>query len=335
MPKLSKPTLPATLIKNTLLHPALAGFKSTVFTPQAHDDRVQLRHGVNPDFIIHSPTDPAHRTALHLAASSGDVLAVYEILWMGATADIKDAAGITSLHLVLHCMRALAHTVIPVRLGSFDLSQLCKDREDLTVRLAWIARILIEQHAEVNQNNPITDVSLLYLACDAQSWETVSILLAHGARIEAKIMDHLRAADKTKLAALTESCGKFDCRPPRICPCWSGLTVSQCHGKEDKPYPLDYLCWCGSPKHLSFERCCYPRAIFASETWDEITGRICRYFIPAGYDTDLGRAVRNWQNRAAKMTRETEDQHFETLLALDAMDPAFAYAMKTLRRSPQ
>ncbi|KAJ7222681.1 hypothetical protein C8J57DRAFT_1392071 [Mycena rebaudengoi] len=139
MPR-SQPLLPTALVEKIKSDPMMVGFESAVFKQHAHEIRLEVRDQWGapraPDaFLIRDDTigftTDSLRTTLHIAAFQGDVLAVYELLYLGATPDVKDKSGITPI--------------------CFALAQLAMATAPHAVsRLTCVIRILVEQHAELN-----------------------------------------------------------------------------------------------------------------------------------------------------------------------------------------
>jgi hypothetical protein len=95
---LSDPLLPAELVKRIKPDDMMSDFVSDVFSQQYHKNRLLMR---NWEFPHHPDTfgiqvleigfvADMKRNTLHFAAHKGDLLAVYELLRVGATADKAD-----------------------------------------------------------------------------------------------------------------------------------------------------------------------------------------------------------------------------------------------------
>jgi hypothetical protein len=146
----------------------------------------------------------------------------------------------------------------------------------MPARLEYIACILIEQHADVN--HAVNGISPLHLACRARNWNLIALLLEHGANpspaptTQYPAMLLSSSTDKTHFLALVKKFPSGRPRPGRMCPCFSGKTLSVCHAADARPYPPSLLCMCASGK--SFEKCCARRKMIVSERWDEKSKRI-------------------------------------------------------------
>lgn len=347
---ISKRLLPPFVLQELAKHPMMTIHQPWLNAKQAHDYRTIIKNWNSPN----SPDIPlamehgeggftieARRSMLHRFSMLGDVLDVLEFLYYGANPDIRDTSGISPLYL----------TLIHLRFNKLYPTHILKDREGAettiaylkccSLRLAFVARILIEQHADVNVTHKGTP--LLHIACDCRDWDTIELLLRHGAKVTHNISSCFHTnPDKIRFVQLVKSIGKFSKRPPRICPCWSGLTVDNCHGKGKKPYPLHYMCTCASGK--SYKSCClkfkeYP--VF--EHWDYELQKIVQGYdeksgVPPVYQglydemseltLELAELVGfDWE---AKTLRQLKAQHLEEGIQRIApmLDPAYAYAMQ-------
>ncbi|KAJ7025353.1 hypothetical protein C8F04DRAFT_1010003 [Mycena alexandri] len=144
--------------------------------------------------------------------------------------------------------------------------------ENALKRIRYIVVMLIGQHADVNATLKWQGqlVSTLHFACAIDDWDLVTVLLEHGARskptlscVDAETLLPTAAA-KRRLTALKEK-AKEVIRPPRLCPCFSGKPLSDCHA-QPHPYPDDFTCFCGPTK--VYGRCCKTRSILITEIWD-------------------------------------------------------------------
>lgn len=267
---LSSPLLPTTFVHEVQANEIMRGYSSAVYEQETHAIRLKMRswtHPTSPDFPVACAvpgfTTTANRTSLHLHAHDGDVLALSEFMVFGATVD--GLSGITPLQIAYQEMTKIK-TLGAQLSGRMD-SVGKKELENSFNRLAWCARILIEQHANISKT--VNGASFIDLSCDWNDWTTLAVLLKHGAWPSKSQLR--KTAVKLKLVQLTENHGReVGSRPPRVCPCWSGLTVANCHGLEDKPYPLKYICPCGSNK--VYQLCCHKRGSFFVETWDTTSG---------------------------------------------------------------
>jgi hypothetical protein len=309
---LSDPLLPSEYVQKVLSHDMMQDFKTSVFDSGAHEFRVQMRRWIKPGspdsfFAFRDSSEgfstEARRTRLHFFAMDGDVLCTSELITCGATPDKADRHGITPLHLVGQEMIKVKNPL--VTLSKADGSGMT-DKKRLYMQLAWVARILVEQHANVNI--VIQNDSLLNLVCTWKDWDLIALLLKHGATPSPRSASRFTTStDKKRFLDLAKTYGS-GARPARICPCWSGKTVPECHGKGALPYPLKYMCVCGSTK--TYERCCHKRGKFVSEKWDPASQRNL-----LTYD-DVHPIPPIFQHTLAV-----------TLLSRGLIDPAFGYAM--------
>ncbi|KAK7032911.1 hypothetical protein R3P38DRAFT_2773413 [Favolaschia claudopus] len=150
------------------------------------------------------------------------------------------------------------------------------------------------------------------------------------------------AADRARFNAMLQERTNVISRPPRKCPCGSGIPVSECHATS-QPYPLEYVCVCGSGK--TYEKCCFYRKSFVAEKWNSNTNQIVHDFEHSAtqiYEKAAG--ISNEVRQAlASATGITLDQDslnpptytldmwrkFSEELVKDSglIDPAFAYAL--------
>src|ERR1700722_8669128 len=354
---LSKPLLPVQFIQQVRSDPCMINFQSSVYEEAAHKERLEMRNWecpLSPDHPLafrdssFGFTVEARRTPLHLSSMLGDVLAVSEYLRMGATADQADIAGITPLYLVLSVMVPLTSVIILSRAaGGRDRKLL--DQERALARLVWTARILIEQHADVNTT--IDNIPLINLACGSQNWDIISLLLTHGANPSPGLESLKFQADKSRFSRLCKSI-KNRPRPDRVCPCWSGKSVPDCHGREEQPYPLEFVCVCGSGR--TYRRCCHSRRSFVFEKWDPESQRIMHdYDLIHKVHKDMRDGVKDaiamskTIGQVSKLlgidrptpcldyNKETQLNLVADLVAKDCIDPAFAHAMREVDFIPR
>ncbi|KII86005.1 hypothetical protein PLICRDRAFT_700778 [Plicaturopsis crispa FD-325 SS-3] len=310
---LSKPLLPAAFVKKMRTDPMMAGFQSRSFTQEGHDRRLQLLYspiGMLPDYFFLAletiAPDPAGDvrdktltsvrtkfTELQCAAIEGDPLWACEIIKLGCPIDLK-SEGMTPLLLALHLGLD--------RHYSSDTQRSVTERTATVNRHLFIARALIEQHADLNVS--VDGASPLLIACILARhgyWDLVSLLLQHGAnpsRLPSSIplrLKHLvegpvfpSGAIKSRFLALVKSFSNST-RPARRCPCFSGQSLEDCHSSaKATPYPLGYVCFCGSGK--TFRKCCARQGKCMEEKWSEKEQRII-----AGYSAQewnsLGKSV--------------------------------------------
>lgn len=127
--------------------------------------------------------------------------------------------------------------------------------------------MLVEQHSDVHKT--INNLSVLQLAYNAQCWDLIVLLIKHGARPSPNF-HFSSSADENRISSLLKI-NRGSARPPRLCPCWSGKTIGDCHATL-RPYPLKYICVCGSGK--IYERCCHSKNAIVLEHWDPVRNRV-------------------------------------------------------------
>ncbi|KDQ18860.1 hypothetical protein BOTBODRAFT_184707 [Botryobasidium botryosum FD-172 SS1] len=262
----------------------MAGYPSAVFEEDLHILRVgccNWNAPLSPDSTaawtpgllknLEGFTEEARRTNLHLAAFEADVLAACEVLRLGAKVDALDSGDLSPLALAsgrMFDVTLLANTASPA-----DKANL----EKALQRFAWVVRILVEQHADVDEE--CNDLSILEIACSVRNWELVKLLLKHKAKPSQKCHSCFQSrADRDRFISIASSYASSSC-PARVCPCWSGKTVPECHGAGAQPYPLTFLCVCGSKK--IYQRCCHARSCWVVEEWVEADQRLRHSFLSA------------------------------------------------------
>lgn len=213
---------------------------------------------------------------LHMAVDDTDPPLACEMIRHGTLVEKANAKGqspllqalerIWDLHSVLR--KATARGPVPESMLVYK-----KQIENAQSRIRYIAVVLIGQHANVNStvNWQGKVVSSLHFACAIDDWDLVTLLLQHGAKppISCVAMDIFltSAAARRRFKALTAKF-KGATRPLRICPCFSGKPMADCHS-QTLPYPGDFTCPCGSAK--TYGKCCKARKIILTEIWDEET----------------------------------------------------------------
>lgn len=284
MPAKPTPHLPADFISKMKADPMMADWSSMVFSAEFQAERWKIiDHSVDkgPDQLagIKLPVSPeVLNTAgmtfgqIHFSAIAADPLHLCEMIRLGADMDLKDSEGNTPLSLAMVSL-----------MGYRELPGACSPL--MIQRLRFVARTLIEQHANVNITSN-TGMSNLHMACQAKDWELIELLLLHGAhttipgsKLRPPIDQLTSASDKKRFRDLVKSRKQ---RPPQPCPCWSNKLLVDCHATE-QPYPHKFYCTCGSRK--PYEKCCRKRNIFVYEKWDEesryIRPRVVRFLDPA------------------------------------------------------
>lgn len=346
------PQLPAKFIQELLEKPTFSDIRSFVFNPDYQAQRFKMVTGSNPtqadlssDSVVCLPDGKCgmesknKRTALHLGSITGDALLVCEMIRIGATIDHADAHGATALWLaaasLAKCTSATRQRVRTRKAGDYI-------PPDPTLRVAFVIRTLVEQHANVNIVYEGT--TPLYHACVGQHWETVSLLLEHGA-IPSLVAHSFNITDRKRFNALVERfAGKP--RPARPCPCWSGELLSLCHDAEEKPYPPEFICRCGSGK--TYAKCCTRRnAMSIVDKWDEendwimsVTKKVLP--LPAGVDPmrDTSRLLANAQAAGLPLPAKSDLLKYQHKIAdvLESegyVDIAYAYALRQVDFNPR
>ncbi|KZT01523.1 uncharacterized protein LAESUDRAFT_459678 [Laetiporus sulphureus 93-53] len=228
-------------------------------------------------------------------------------------------------------------------------------RDAVSRRVVRIATTLVEQHADVNV--VMDGCSPLTYACQALQWPLIELLLLHGARLPSRqpsgLFDGLSSrSDSSRFAALVKKIGPVPSRPPRPCPCWSGKPLSKCHAADQHLYPAHFFCPCGSRK--SYGYCCSRREFQTYEAWHTGLERIeirterpsldlpaVRVLAQIPNAKELSGMMYNfdgfmnlppgYQEQNKRMRCAMADR----LLALRAVDPGYAYAMKEVDFIPQ
>lgn len=204
--------------------------------------------------------------------------------------------------------------------------------------MAWVARILIEQHANVD--TMVHGVSVLDLACIFEDWETIALLLKHKARVSPETASSFkRFTDRQRFVEMVQSASAERVRPPRVCPCWSGQSVPDCHGSTSKDYPPNYVCICGTGK--TYAMCCHMRGNVIKEKWDNTSQRILHSYdrdfrLPdefrARYGPDvvasLNAVMRHAKSTPAAPSGLDIKELARQLCSQKVIDPAFAYAVE-------
>lgn len=310
----------------------------------------------------------AGRNPLHYAAVYGDVVVAYEQLFMGASPTYPDETGLTPLYYaLLSAARCKVPTAI-LRISADNLKPLHEMISELPpsgnypANLSHICAMLIQQHADVNESHYGT--SVLCLACIAQDWNVIALLLQHGARNNvtkstyASLSWDADASEKFEALVTEHTLASGRTRPPRICPCWSGKLLKDCHQNPDAVNIMDdsLPCVCGRQER-KYANCCKKHKITVEEYWDatqnglrrktsnlqELVGntryaklmRIARYKMQHCFDdTPLPAVITGdehdtnfpWPTRKTKLLTER-------LLNEGKIDPAFAHLI-LIKRPP-
>ncbi|KAJ7178746.1 hypothetical protein C8R43DRAFT_470548 [Mycena crocata] len=346
---LSRPLLPADLVKTVLADDMMVGFPaSEVFSENYHRHRLKMRDFQAPEspncFLEDSAigfTPEMKRTRVHSTAYDGDVLALYEILGLGATADLEDSSGVTPLCLAVAQLAGFSIPGVPcVRSDGVPLSAVDLKRE--TSRLKYVIRILVEQHVVLDRS--MLGEPLIDLLCWARVWETIALFLEHGTSPPKNTTALFpNSGDRSKFASLLKTHSRKRPRPPRKCPCWSGKSVEECHRAKALPYPLAYMCICGSGK--TYKKCCFSRSSPVVEKWDPNLKRIMHEYdrgVPADLNTLMKRLSQARRESSAILgetlsepVKPSWSANVQRLLRECVLDPAFAHALRQAGFFPQ
>jgi len=272
---------------------------------------------------------------IHIATLQANPLCVCEWIRLGAAVDLQ-CDGHTPLTLAA---RSLANRGSEMGSPAY------------LARAEYIARTLIEQHADVNYT--FQDMTPLRYACYGKKWDLITLLLKHGAHP----LDDLSLTkifpnpqDRTHFRALVKAHPTGQKRPPRLCPCWSGKLLRDCHATK-QPYPANFYCKCGSKK--SYGKCCARRKVQVFEVFDQKEGYIRQCYVRAvgsiGINNEWVTTDEMARALYISVPREylppkglTKEEAFHflgrismALLEQNAIDPAFAYAMREAQFLPR
>ncbi|KAJ7039519.1 hypothetical protein C8F04DRAFT_293266 [Mycena alexandri] len=157
-PQRTQPLLPADLVNKIQSDEMMSDFESSVFTQEAHEVRLLMRNWTapcSPDSFIQDLslgwTAEMKRTPLHLAAYDGDVLAVYESIGVGATADKPDSSGITPICLAISHLALVSSPNVVAFTPNGSLMSAAAVKKEAS-RLKYVIRILVEQHVVLNRS---------------------------------------------------------------------------------------------------------------------------------------------------------------------------------------
>ncbi|KAF5364892.1 hypothetical protein D9758_008101 [Tetrapyrgos nigripes] len=153
-----------------------------------------------PDFASHvSPMDPniwhnldsfgqgTGKMLLHGAIRQGEVPSAHEFIHMGIHLDVQDRNGITPLfytmELISRLHKALEIVSQPNPSKQHHIQPTPNMHPDYIKKkmdqAAAIAKLLIEQHADINTST--FGCTLLCLATESHQWDLLKLLLLHGA----------------------------------------------------------------------------------------------------------------------------------------------------------
>ncbi|CAA7262693.1 unnamed protein product [Cyclocybe aegerita] len=360
---LSQPLLPRHLVDEIQrTYGAAYLTMSDVSQEASHEYRLAMRNWngpLPPDIHLCNELDPAFsqkakRTYLHYMAATADILSACELLYCGASPDKASPDGYTPIFSALAelAVRRFRSFVTPLLPPSY-LPSVVNCPPQYLPAYSHIAKILIEQHIDVNQT--VHRVSILRLACLAKDWDIIGLLFEHGANDTISSSTSTfkatfpTASDRKRYTALVAAkrLPEGQQRPARMCPCWSGKRVSECHGKlgAKVPYPLDYVCVCGSEK--TYRRCCSRKAkLSVIEEWKSDICRIMHRYdekddmaeinqklqelMKKGQlmEDSLRRAIGLPEDPAKNHTMYTDPNEFgKRVTEQGLVDPAFGYAM--------
>ncbi|KAJ3899922.1 hypothetical protein F5879DRAFT_810074, partial [Lentinula edodes] len=273
-----------------------------------------------------------------------DPLLAAEIIRLGALVDKINGRGQTPLLHALERLGDIDALYEQSRKSSSLMARLMRF-DHWRARLRFIAILLIDQHADVNatvQWGGRTVTPLFFAAGIARDFDLVAILLAHGANPDppypaSSIRDYLSGRKfKMELERFTQLISEtpFTVRPPRLCPCFSGKTLSDCHADGrtvGHPYPDEFLCCCGSKK--TYHVCCRLRNFNIIEYWNDKE----QWRVPTLHDLmkeitsklDFGKllSLPDFQNFHHEMIQKACDEDKN-------VDPAFAWAYSQLKFLP-
>ncbi|KAF5364996.1 hypothetical protein D9758_008095 [Tetrapyrgos nigripes] len=303
----------------------------------------------------------AKKSWLHASIrQEGDIPSVYEFIRMGIDSD-----GVTPLFFTMELLFMFSRTydiairqpesVIRMKTMFPDINPGCIKKT--MGKLATIAKLLIEQHADVDVG--AFGFTPLLLAADSGQWDFVRLLLLHGARRPGLHDPQPRSsAARVRLSLLIQETKATNPRPARPCPCWSGKTLSECHAASLHPYPEHFLCGCGALR--TYADCCGKRGIVIEEKWNEDLRRIKaiqhqRFLAPRNGDKTTVEAVMEDDEKFWKLVNANPElkvvqpylDHVKkhkgqvTMLMLKKlgreaeMDPAFLFALDNVPWIPK
>ncbi|CAL1717140.1 unnamed protein product [Somion occarium] len=276
------------------------------------------------------------RTFLHLAVRLRDVPLAYESLRLGINIDAKDYYGMTPLFFACMWLRLLHQGRVRIPSGGSPESNI--------ERIFRVARLLIEQHADVNLN--VDGETPLTIAASIPNIPLVMLLLEHGARLPESFLSSGKFPLRAHRASLMRIIKSRDVlfRPPRPCPCWSGAMLAECHAHKEQPYPAEFLCPCEKPK--SYRKCCIGRDFEYIEKWDEkhqriATGKVEVHRI-SSIPLETANIIASFVNDAKEHDMDIDMDIVRRLRSGFTMiqkdnpdiDPAFAFAMGVIKDFP-
>lgn len=195
---------------------------------------------------------------------------------LGAHVDKRDRKGNTALSLALDVWCLALRTCVPKLYANYP--------DAYFARMRHIVHALLKQHADVDMK--VNGKTSLHRACELGDWGIISAVLEYGASLypprdpENNIpppATFLSPVDRNRLRRVAYRYEKKP-RPSRLCPCYSGKTLANCHALVvDNNYPGYFRCICGSGKAHS--ACsCSRRDTCIVEHYEEELGRIVARF---------------------------------------------------------
>ncbi|TDL24220.1 hypothetical protein BD410DRAFT_786321 [Rickenella mellea] len=355
------PQLPRKLLRELSRNPVVTG--GPLAYAQCEIDELRYKVAIRALPVDHSwPIQGTtfHSTLLQIGASTGDLTLAYEMIRLGANVDAIDYRGRTPL---LHAIQYLV--AADVKTEGRLLQPESNDPygfQNAGPRMKMVATLLIEQRADVNFIwNDSTCLTIL-LRSKFKHWDIIGLLMAHGAREgvgpESRNVFVLLREEKERLSELLRT--RPSKRPPRPCPCFSGHLLSDCHGKETRPFPYYFLCPCKSG--LVYANCCKKRKVSWWDMWNEERGIIETWrkdlpvYLPLPHDTitillrlrderltpspssenfrrptDVPLAVAQTGIPPEMADADILKSCLDAFLRSGSVDPAFAFAMKKVR----
>ncbi|KAF7336921.1 hypothetical protein MVEN_02128500 [Mycena venus] len=287
---------------------------------------------------------------LHLAAFQGDLPLAYEARRLGTSVRIRNKDGFSALYFGCRTITTFMGSSTP---SNKSPAEEADDREALAALRAKISRVcvfLLSHHSDPNETHD--GLSLLHLACMTSAWDLIHALLLHGADPSPSSLGPSRhpvrflktESDRARFRSLiSEAKNSTTERPPRVCPCASGLPVESCHGVPGgKLYPQEHLCCCGTRRIYS--ACCGKQSgkVWIEE-WNEVADRletkevmILESLLGARHqnisDNMLERVLQAIDSGvlAKRMDgfRQAQDEILNRLGASGQIDPAFVVAIR-------
>ncbi|KZP33767.1 hypothetical protein FIBSPDRAFT_772668, partial [Athelia psychrophila] len=184
------------------------------------------------------------------------------------------------------------------------------------------------------------------IACEIKNWDIIALLLEHGATAPSTTPSFSEAECRRLNLLVKKFTNKP--RPARPCPCWSGQLLSLCHAAEDKPFPPEFICNCGTGK--TYGRCCARRiGMFMHERWDPSGDRIIPIISstistsgPAADCLRASKLIAQSEAMGIIIPEDPEDMSVEyrheladTLESQKHIDVAFAYALRQVDFCPR